>query len=109
MPQIPPPLSAKEMQEKLRSGEIKIVPASQDLVTTYAKECRELLAMVAMFIDSGYEPQEWADGCFFTDESSLSDFGIDDNDALALSEKIGFPVQRHDYLCQIAAKMRGVA
>ena len=107
-----PPFSHKEIQEKLRSGKLKIVSAPQDLVKTYDKECRNLLILIALFLGVD-NPQKWAYSCFITDQSCIGDFfGTADEETPAmlktLSEELGFPVERESYLCEIAAKMRGV-
>jgi hypothetical protein len=108
------PLTPQEMQEKLRSGELKIVSAPQEYVFQYSKELHELLMFIgALMSDDDDDPKDWAESCFVTDMSSLGDFfSLCDEDTpgnlQALSEELGFPVERSMYLHEIAARMHGV-
>jgi len=109
-----PPLSPAELQEKLRSGEIKIESAPQKEVKRYEKELRAILELIAPFMVNEAEGQrEWAGSCYITDQSQVGDFftsyGVDSPKNLkALSDKLGFSVKRSMYLVDVAAKMRGV-
>lgn len=109
-----PPLSSAEMQEKLRSGKVRIVSAPQDQCAVYKKEILALLEMIAPFmIEDGESIRDWAASCFVTDLSSVGDFLKDaDEDTPAdlkkLSHGLGFPVERGTLLCDIAATMRGI-
>jgi hypothetical protein len=111
---VPPPLKASELQEKIRSGQVRFESAPREETRRYEKELRALLLLIASFmIDEDDDPQIWADCCFVTDQSSIGDFlsYLDEETPKhlqALGEKLGFPVERTMYLCDVAARMRGV-
>ena len=107
------PLTAKEIQERLRDGRLKIVSAPQDYVETYSKEVDKLLLMIGKHVMEEDYPGEWASSCFVTDESTLGDF-ISSEDPQwmgcveAMEAELGFSINRRMYIYQIAARMHGV-
>jgi hypothetical protein len=94
-------------------------------VDDYEEEMNQLLLLIAHFMEAE-DKQGWADSCLVSDESELRDFmpngylirGREDPERLlqqrkelaeklkVLGEKLGFPVERRDYMVAIAAKMR---
>jgi hypothetical protein len=83
-------------------------------VDDYEEEIHQLLLLVAGYMEAE-DKEDWANSCFVSDESQLRDFivlfGDPDPEQTRqqlkeLGEKLGFPVERRDYMAAIAAKMR---
>jgi len=103
--------TAEQLREKLKSGEYKIESAPQYYVNQYEEEVHKLLLLVGELMSE--DPKDWADNCFVTDQSTLSDFFSREEDeeegvVKGLSKKLGFEVERSMYIYEIAARMHGV-
>lgn len=84
------------------------MPADTYKVADCHHEMNELLILIAEAGDYG-EPDEWEDWashCFVSDESWIWDFLPDQSDRQKLSDKLGFPISKHDYVVSVAARMR---
>lgn len=44
--------------------------------------------------------------CFISDQSTISDFDLDDQELAQLNEKLGLPVSHKDYIVDVAARLR---
>ena len=95
-------------------------------VDDYEEEIHQLLLLIADLKEWVEDKQEWVGHCLVSDESQLRDFmpngylirGREDPERLLqqqkelakklkqLGEKLGFPVERQDYMVAIAARMR---
>ena len=84
----------------------KIEVAPQYSVNDLEEEIDSLLRMIAVFMADPGEEEAWVKFCFVSDMSQLCDFCPSPDDVKGLEEKLGFPVDRHDYLVAIATKMR---
>jgi hypothetical protein len=83
-------------------------------VDDYEEEIHQLLVLVAGFMETE-DKEDWANSCLVSDESQLRDFIVRFGDPdpeqtrqqlKELGEKLGFPVERRDYMVAIAARMR---
>jgi hypothetical protein len=89
----------RKLQQGLRDGTIKIKAASQDDIKALRPHVQTVLqALAAMLGDKGIL------GAWVSDESLPSDFGSVDYEAL--SQALGIPVERGEYLWQIAWKLK---
>ena len=88
------------MKQGLRDGTVRIVSANEDKISKYCKEVQILLKTIATQLD---EPG--MAHAFVTDESLIWDFGVSEEECVALSETLGILVSRRDYLWEIAARM----
>jgi hypothetical protein len=91
-------------------------------VDDYEEEIHQLLLLIAGLKEWVEDKQGWVDYCLVSDESQLRDFlpivadgdperTLQQQEDLGeklkdLGEKLGFPVERRDYMAAIAAKMR---
>jgi hypothetical protein len=84
-------------------------------VDDYEKEIHQLLVLIAGLKEWVEDKQGWVDSCLVSDESQLRDFIVlfgDPNPEQTrqhlkqLGGKLGFPVERRDYMVAIAARMR---
>lgn len=106
---IEPPMTAEEVQKKLRSGDLKIVFAESPLVDQYEKQVRQILLAIGKHMGEEEEyAEEWADGAFVSDMSSMGDFGLNDSELCFVSVDLGgIPVGKDDYIYAVAARMAG--
>lgn len=105
---IEPPITAEEMQKLLRSGEFKVVMAESPLVDQYEKQIRQILLAIGKYMGEEEDAEEWADGAFVSDMSSMGDFGLNDSELCFISVDLGgIPVGKDDYIYAVAARMAG--
>lgn len=89
----------------MKPKKIEFAPAPK--VKQYQKQIDALILIMAQTLFDcapGAEAEDWADYCFVSDESTLSDFSEADG-AEKLSARLGFAVARQDYIWEIAARM----
>ena len=110
---IPPPLTPEELQEKIRSGTMRIVFASQTQVKVYDKEVQALLTVIGSYmVDDDGDPAEWAAHCCVSDLSKIGDFmpfefnssseenanrRVRQENLAEIGQKLGFSVSGQDY------------
>lgn len=102
---IEPPMTAEEVQKKLRSGELKIVFAESPLVDQYKKQVSQILLAVGKWMSE--DADDWANGAFVSDMSSFGDFDLDDDELALVSAEIGIGIKKDDYIFAVAARMAG--
>ena len=78
----------------------KVFMGETEEVAKQSANIDKLLWMVAPFMG-------WPDldDVFVSDGSSLSDFGLDDEELQQIQTKLGFPIKADEYLHEIAARM----
>ncbi len=101
---IPRAMTAEEMQKKIRSGEFKIEIADTTEIAKAEKGVKRVLYAICAIMHSGEEwtRDEWVDGCFVSDESTIGDFLHDEADVLELSKELGFTVTKESYIKDVA-------
>lgn len=81
----------------------EIFMSETTMVDQKAKNVHKLLTIIGDVCFSGIE--NWAEACFVSDGSRLSDFGTDDGDLEKIGKRLGFAVSGDDYIYECATRM----
>jgi hypothetical protein len=85
----------------------KIVFAERDMVIRNQELLRKLLIEVGRVMMDSMDPEEWADNCWISDESNISDFGLEDDELKRISEALHVPIASSEPIYAILARMGG--
>lgn len=84
----------EELQEKIRSGEVKVEIPPQLHVFDLEEYVDEVMATIGM------------EEAFVTDFSRIGDFGLTEEEALEAMEVLGIEMEPGDYIYQVAQRLK---